>query len=64
LWDERLSTVAAHGSLREQGVAGRAQRKIVDQVAATLLLQSFLEHVGRGRMPDPSEELEEPSGST
>lgn len=51
LWDERLSSVAAQGSLRAQGVASRAQRRMVDQVAATLLLQSFLEHLANVESP-------------
>ncbi len=43
LWDERLTTVAAERQLR--GVGLRAQRKkaLLDQVAATLLLQSYLD---------------------
>ena len=45
LWDERLSTVAAQRSLRKQGVRSSQQRRVVDQVAATLLLQSFLDHL-------------------
>lgn len=52
LWDERLSTVAAQNSLREQGVRRADQRRVVDQVAATLLLQSFLEHVAGARERD------------
>jgi putative holliday junction resolvase len=47
LWDERLSTAAAERSLRAQGVRGPARRKVVDQVAATLLLQSYLDHQER-----------------
>ncbi|GAA4354041.1 Holliday junction resolvase RuvX [Angustibacter luteus] len=43
LIDERLSTVAAHRSLRESGVAGRKQRAVVDQVAAVVLLQQALD---------------------
>lgn len=43
LWDERLTTVAAERSLRDQGVFGRARRRVVDQAAATLLLQSYLD---------------------
>ncbi len=43
LVDERLSTVAAHRSLRESGVAGRKQRAVVDQVAAVVLLQAALD---------------------
>lgn len=43
LWDERLTTVAAERALSEQGVAGRARRKVVDQAAATIVLQSYLD---------------------
>ncbi|MEY4580552.1 MAG: hypothetical protein RL701_5255 [Pseudomonadota bacterium] len=43
LWDERLSSVAAQRSLKTQGVRTTDQRRMVDQVAATLLLQSFLD---------------------
>jgi putative Holliday junction resolvase len=42
-WDERLSSVAAERSLREQGVRRGRRRAVVDQVAATLLLQSYLD---------------------
>ncbi|MDP5226059.1 MULTISPECIES: Holliday junction resolvase RuvX [Arthrobacter] len=43
LLDERLTTVAAHRSLREAGVDGREHRKIVDQVAAVNILQQALD---------------------
>jgi putative Holliday junction resolvase len=43
LVDERLSTVDAHRSLRDSGVAGRRQRAVVDQAAAVLILQSALD---------------------
>ncbi len=43
LVDERLSTVAAHRSLRDAGVSGRRHRAVVDQVAAVVLLQSGLD---------------------
>lgn len=42
-WDERLTTAAAERILKEIGVAGRKRRKIIDQVAATLILQSYLD---------------------
>jgi putative Holliday junction resolvase len=45
LWDERLSTVAAQNSLKKQGVRSSNQRDMVDQVAATMLLQNFLDHL-------------------
>ncbi len=43
LWDERLTTVAAQRSLRESGRKARDQRGVVDQVAAQILLQSWLD---------------------
>ncbi len=43
LWDERLTTRAAHQILYEAGHARPQHRRVVDQVAATLILQSFLE---------------------
>ena len=41
--DERLSTVSAERSLAASGVKGAARRKVVDQVAAAVLLQSWLD---------------------
>ena len=43
LWDERLTTVAAQRALRESGRKARDQRGVVDQVAAQILLQSWLD---------------------
>jgi len=44
LWDERLTTTEAHRHLDEAGHGGRLERKsIIDQVAAVLILQGFLE---------------------
>lgn len=43
LVDERLSSVDAHRSLRESGVAGRRQRHVVDQAAAVVILQTALD---------------------
>ena len=43
LADERLTTVSAQRSLRERGVKGRKQRRVIDQVAAVGILQSFLD---------------------
>jgi len=47
LHDERLTTVAADRSMQRSGKGGRARRKVVDQAAATVLLQSWLDR-GRG----------------
>jgi putative Holliday junction resolvase len=43
LVDERLSTVSAHGALRQAGRNQRQSRSIVDQVAAVVLLQQALD---------------------
>lgn len=43
LWDERLTTREAHTILYEAGHARQMHRKVVDQVAAALILQSFLD---------------------
>jgi putative Holliday junction resolvase len=43
LWDERLTTHEAHRILYAAGRRRQDHRRIVDQVAATLILQSFLD---------------------
>lgn len=45
LWDERLSTQAAHRALRESGRTTRQTRKVVDQVAAQMILQGYLDRL-------------------
>jgi putative holliday junction resolvase len=42
-WDERLTTVAAHRVLRGTGKGGRAARKVIDQIAAQMILQGYLD---------------------
>ena len=42
-WDERLTTVAAHRALREAGKKTRATRDYIDQVAAQMILQGYLD---------------------
>ena len=42
-WDERLTTVAAERSLSEMGRRGSKRREVVDQSAATILLQGYLD---------------------
>jgi putative holliday junction resolvase len=43
LWDERLTTHEAHQLLYQAGHKRQEHRRVVDQVAATLILQSFLD---------------------
>jgi putative Holliday junction resolvase len=42
-WDERLTTVAAHRVLRDAGKKTRETRAYVDQVAAQMILQGYLD---------------------
>jgi putative Holliday junction resolvase len=44
-WDERLSTVAAERALRNAGRKTRNTRGIRDQVAAQIILQSYLDRL-------------------
>ncbi len=43
LWDERLSTTEAHRHLDAAGRMPGSRRAVIDQVAAVLILQSFLD---------------------
>jgi len=43
LWDERLTSVEANRMLRESGIGIEKRRRATDRVAATLLLQSYLD---------------------
>jgi len=43
LVDERLTTVSAHAALQRGGTPGRRGRSVVDQAAAAVLLQAFLD---------------------
>jgi len=43
LWDERLTTTEAHRHLYAAGLAGSEHKKVVDQVAAVLILQGYLD---------------------
>lgn len=44
-WDERLTTVSAQRSLHEAGKNTKKQRPIIDQVAAQIILQCWLDSV-------------------
>ncbi len=46
LWDERLTTTEAHRHLHAAGRAGSEHKQVVDQVAAVLILQSYLDAHG------------------
>lgn len=43
LWDERMTTVTAIGYLNEADVRGKKRKAVVDTVAATVILQNYLD---------------------
>lgn len=47
LWDERRTTVEAHNILSEHNYHGKKRKNIVDAVAASLILEGYLNFRGR-----------------
>ncbi|HWT27825.1 MAG TPA: Holliday junction resolvase RuvX [Mobilitalea sp.] len=45
LWDERLTTVAAHQVLDQSGLDYRKKAQVVDKLAAVLILQGYLDNL-------------------
>ena len=43
LWDERLTTVASEKVLMESGVRRENRKKVIDQIAASMILQGYLD---------------------
>ena len=48
LWDERLTTVAASRALIESGVRREHRKESVDQIAAAMILQGYLDSLSNG----------------
>ena len=44
MWDERSTTVTAHNILNTTNVRGKARKAVVDTVAASIILESYLDH--------------------
>ncbi|MDE5600229.1 MAG: Holliday junction resolvase RuvX [Oscillospiraceae bacterium] len=44
LWDERQSTLQAHQYLNSTNTRGKNRKKVIDEVAATIILQSYLSY--------------------
>lgn len=57
LWDERLTTAEAHRALQRAKVGARKEKSVIDQAAATLLLQSYLDAKAPPRWIDPEMHL-------
>jgi putative holliday junction resolvase len=49
MWDERLTTTAAHRALRDSGRKTKQTRAIIDQVAAQMILQGYLDRAQLSR---------------
>ena len=45
LWDERLTTVAADKAMMESGIRRENRKDYVDEIAAMLILQGYLDHL-------------------
>lgn len=43
LWDERLTTVSAHRTLLEADLSRKKRKGVVDKMAASLILQNYLD---------------------
>ncbi len=44
MWDERVTTVQAIGILNETNVRGKKRKEVIDTVAATLILESYMNY--------------------
>lgn len=42
LWDERCTTISAHNYLNTTNTRGKKRKAVVDAVAATIILESFM----------------------
>ena len=60
LYDERFTTVEASRALAGAGMRSRARRRVVDEAAATVLLQSWLDGRSGHGAPASSEPGSEP----
>jgi putative holliday junction resolvase len=47
LWDERLTTVAAHKAMLEADLSRAKRKKIVDKIAAIYILQGYMDRISK-----------------
>ena len=46
-WDERLTTVSAYMTMRDLGIKQKQKNKYADKLAATSILQDYLEYMSK-----------------
>ncbi len=52
-WDERRTTVEAHNYLNEMNVRGKRRKEVVDELAATIILESYLNYRRNQKANEP-----------
>lgn len=55
MWDERLTTVVAQKTMMEAGIRREKRREYVDKIAATLILQGYLDSRSSRKEQEPGE---------
>ncbi len=55
LWDERLTTVAAHQVLDQGNVGLKRKMEVVDKIAAVFILQNYLDYLANQKQSDSVE---------
>lgn len=53
-YDERLTTISAERMMTDAGLDSRSQRKVVDKIAAAILLQAWLDRQANLDASDPA----------
>jgi putative Holliday junction resolvase len=58
LFDERLTTVVAEQMMRDLGIKPAKRKQRIDEIAATVILQDYLDHTRshRGRLTKPDDD--------
>ncbi len=50
LWDERMTTMSAIGILNETNTRGKKRKTVIDTVAATIILQDYLDSINNNQL--------------
>ena len=56
LWDERLTTVAADKTMMEAGIRREHRKEYVDKIAATFILQGYLDYLANQAKAEGAQE--------